>query len=316
MEQAVEARAAEVQMALKGAKIDASNLAKRLFREPAFLILWLVPFGCYFLLTLLYSYGFLAVPSLCIIFSVLIGTAGVFLVTFRGTHPSFLSLGVLICLAMIAGTVFGLYVFDSYAVFPMFYSNTRLYANVVPSQPSAAVSDAGKLVFNVESRVDVQHSVSYITESGYTYCVAPVRDGSGSKRVEFWATGVGCCGDAGDFYCDSAADAAAHGGIVVFDNEGIFENARRDYYEKARRKAEASFGLLSSDEPMYVRWVNEDNLSMLSSSYRDKAIIAIIIVSFVYLAASLGVAFLCFSSPKAVAAIRVPSAFETHQSPF
>mmetsp|Transcript_92413 Transcript_92413/g.188060 ORF Transcript_92413/g.188060 Transcript_92413/m.188060 type:complete len:311 (-) Transcript_92413:98-1030(-) len=309
----MQAAEAKMQMAFGGAK-TASKDVSRLLREPLFLVLWLVPFGSFLLLTLLYSYGFLAVPSLCIVFSVIVGIASFFLVAFRATNPSFLPLAMLVGLAMIVGTVFGLYVYDSYAVFPMFYANSRIYSNVVPSQPSAAVSDAGRLVFSSESRVDVQHSVSYITESGYSYCVAPVRDASGTKRVEFWATGIGCCGDAGDFYCDDSADAAAHGGIVVFDNFGFFENARRDYYEKARRKAEASFALLSSDEPMYVRWVKEDNLWMLSADYRDKAIISIIVVSFVYLAGSFGISYLLYTPTKAVMR-GLPSAFETHQSP-
>jgi len=305
----------KARVAFGGARKAGMDMVSKLFREPVFLILWLVPFASYLFLTLLYSYGFLAVPSVCIIFSVIAGIVSLFFVAFRATNASFLPLGMTICIAGIVGTVLGLFVYDSYAVFPMFYSNTRLYSNVVPSQPSAAVSDAGTLVFSSESRVDTEHSVSYITEQGYTYCVAPVRDTSGTKHVEFWATGIGCCGDAGDFYCDASADPSAHGGIVVFDNTGIFENARRDYYEKARKKAEASFGLLSSEEPMYVRWVKEDNLSMLSRYYRDKAVASIIIVSFVYLAASFGIAFALYTTPKAVNRGFSAAAFETHQSP-
>ena len=45
------------------------------------------------------------------------------------------------------------------------------------------------------------------------YCVAPILDPSSTTRVEFWAVGMDCCAERGDFQCgDATAEgtAAAH----------------------------------------------------------------------------------------------------------
>jgi len=246
-----------------------------------FLILWLVPSSVFIFFCLLYTFAFLAVPSVCILASLLFGLGSLILLLARKRGPLFLPLAMASALAIGSGTFFGLYVFDQFSIFPSFYANSRLYTNVVPSQPSAAVADAGKLVFTRESFVDTQRSVSYVTERGYTYCAAPVRDSSNAKQIEFWAVGIGCCSD-GEFYCDASGERRARAGIAVFDNIGFFAASRRDNYEKARRKAESAYAIASSKDPMYIRWVREDNLDMLSRQYAAKAAIFLTVVCFAH----------------------------------
>lgn len=259
-------------------------------RSTSFLIIWLVPCSVFLFLCLFYAYGFIAVPSFCILASLLAILACQTLFLARNRGPLLLPLAISCAVGTGTGTFCGLYIFDQFAIFPKFYANSRLYTNVVPSQPSAAVADAGKLVFTSESTVDSRRSVSYVTESGYKYCAAPVRDKNNAVQIEFWAVGIGCCTERGDFFCDASGDSQAHGGVAVFDNIGIFANSRRNHYEKARLKAESAFSLQSAKDPMYIRWVREDNLDMLANEYSSKAAGVLVAASFFHLCGFLGLA--------------------------
>eukprot|EP00411_Alexandrium_monilatum_P040932 CAMPEP_0175411062 /NCGR_PEP_ID=MMETSP0095-20121207/41930_1 /TAXON_ID=311494 /ORGANISM="Alexandrium monilatum, Strain CCMP3105" /LENGTH=278 /DNA_ID=CAMNT_0016710031 /DNA_START=9 /DNA_END=842 /DNA_ORIENTATION=- len=239
--------------------------------SPSFLVAWLLPYVVFLLLCLLYAYSFISVPSICIILSVCFAIVGFLFITVRTKGPLFLPLAVGILVSVFTGTLFGLYTYDKYAVFPKFYANAQLYTNVVPSQPAAAVSDAGKIVFTTESYVSSAQSAGFLTESGYTYCAAPVIDNNPAVMIEFWAVGMGCCDDTGRFWCDSAGDKSAHAGITVFDNNGFFDGSNFDVYQKAKEKAEATFKLISAQEPMFIRFVREDNLNMLSDYYNTRA---------------------------------------------
>mmetsp|Transcript_13199 Transcript_13199/g.31014 ORF Transcript_13199/g.31014 Transcript_13199/m.31014 type:complete len:307 (-) Transcript_13199:61-981(-) len=262
---------------------------KEYLKTPAFLVVWLGPCAMYLFLSAMYTWTFIAIPSICILLTVVFALASAVLFLMRNRGALFFPLSVGCVLATGLGTFVGIYTSDKYAVFPRFYANSRLYTNVVPSQPSAAVSDAGKIVFTSESFVDRSKSVSFVTEDWYTYCAAPVRDNSGVPQVEFWAVGIGCC-NVGQFWCDSAGEAEAHAGIVVFDNVGIFGDSRRDYYRKAHKKAEATFRLFSVSEPTYVRWTREDNMDWLSHQYAVKAALMFVFVGLAHVVALLGLA--------------------------
>merc|ERR1719191_456732 len=156
-------------------------------------------------------------------------------------------LGSLSAVAVLAGAVIGLYAFDTYQIFTDYYSNSRTYTNVVPSEPSASRSDAGKITFTSETHVDGTKSVGYAGPGGVPYCAAPIADNVETPRIEFWAVGMDCCGWEGTFHCDGAKNREAHAGIVVFDNLGIFA------------------------APLYVRFVTESELNMLTDEYGHHA---------------------------------------------
>jgi hypothetical protein len=256
-----------------------------------FLILALAPTIVFVVTLTVFTYRFLTNAWLCgliaAVFLVIGGSIGAWSnkQIFRPTGFSFFP-------AVAFGVLAGLYVFDSYAIFPMFYQNTQTYRNVVPSQPGLAVADAGKIVFSTESFVETRHAISYIAENGNTYCVAPINDKNNQSRMEYWAAGMNCCGN-GEFTCDAAQDPAASAGIVVFDNNGYFEEARHDYYDKARMKAESTYQLLSVLEPMYVRWVQEADLDMLSTDYGRRAFASVLTLTLVYLAQQSLLAYAC-----------------------
>jgi len=272
-------------------------------RQSGFLIIWLCPFFTYLIELLFYTYGFLYVPGLCIMYSAIafIVAVGLIIKGMPGKPPRVaLKTGIALVPAVVVSTALGLFLFDQYAIFPQFYNNARQYTNVVPAQPAAAVSDAGKIVFSTESYVAVSQSISYIREDGLKYCVAPIRDGSGITRLEFWAAGIECCGQAGEFWCDATRDASAHAGIVVFDNNGWFTDSRYKYYEKARMKAQAQYALASVTEPIYVRWVKEANLEYLSNDYKHKAGTWVTIFTLMWLVLSFVLAYYLFTTRKHV----------------
>jgi len=194
-----------------------------------------------------------------------------------------LPVGVSCLGAVLVGTLCGLFCYDSYGFFSFIYQNSRTYQNTVPSQPAAAVADAGRLVFSSESFIDQTKSAGYAAPNGIRYCVAPIRDTAPGGRVEFWAAGYDCCGWQGSFMCDAAAVPEARGGIVVFDSPGILpQESNRDYYDLARRKAEAYFDLAGTENPVYVRWVENDQLDMLSKFYWRRCAIFITLATLVW----------------------------------
>ncbi|CAK0833639.1 unnamed protein product, partial [Prorocentrum cordatum] len=193
------------------------------------------------------------------------------------------------CMAAIAsGAFLGLYCYGSYGYFAMLYDHTRTYENVVPSTSAMAVADAGRVVFEAGAKIDQSQAVGYGDATGDRYCVAPIRGPSSDAKshVEFWAAGVNCCGWSGEFICDDAADPSARSGIVVLDGPDLFAASNRDHYVHARRKAEARFGIAAAESPMYVRWVNSDNLDLLVTHYTWKAWAFIVVAALLYSALS------------------------------
>lgn len=187
------------------------------------------------------------------------------------------------CLAAaVLGSVFGLFCYDTYGFFSFIYRNSRTYSNTVPSEPAASVADAGRMVFASEAYIDVTAASGYAAQNRVTYCVAPIRDMVKTTHVEFWAVGYDCCGWSGSFTCDDAADAAARGGIVVFDNPGFFSDSNRDYYDLARKKAEAQYDLVSAEKPIYVRWVKQENLGMLQKFYEGRSAAFVMLTALLY----------------------------------
>jgi len=263
-------------------QVTAADRMSAAMRSNDFLVAWLVPAAVFMFLLVLYACAFMQAPLVCGAFSCVAFAATLVCALCHARRPAMLPLALSMLVATAMGTLFGLYCYDSYSIYPRFYSNARTYDNVVASEPAAAVADAGKIAFTTESYVSAKEAAGYVTESGTIYCVAPVRDSATAKTIEFWAAGVGCCDGVGTFTCDSAADSDAHAGAVIFDGLDAFTTSRRSYYEKARAKAMAEYGLLAPTEPMYVRWVETSNLNMLSTYYKVQAIIFVVVSSAVF----------------------------------
>lgn len=262
-------------------------------RQKNFWVLWAPQFSVFFFLLLFYTYGFMALPSVCVLLSVFFLSISCTLFMLRKQAGRYaLPVSMILPVAVLAGSVGGLYTYDVYAVYPMFYQNARIYTDVLPSQSSAAVADGGKLVFASGSYVDPSHSVGYVTERGSIYCVAPVRDASSEiLKVEFWAVGISCCSMQGNFTCDASQDKSALGGAIIFDNGGFFSHSNYWEFTQARHKAEATYGLYSPGAAKYVRWVSESNLDSVAMEFEWKTIATTSIWTFLYGGMSLGLAY-------------------------
>jgi len=260
---------------------------KFVLTTPAFLVMMIVPWLLFAATLLLFTYFYIKIPFVCWIWTLFVVVVAITAiicsnVAQRGTMYTMpLASGILI--GVLLATLLGLYIYDTAAIFPAFYTNARTYTNVVASESSAAVADAGKLTFNGQTHVDIAKSVGYIAQNGMVFCVAPVLSAANQPRIEYWAAGIGCCAASGDFWCDSAKNPEAHGGVVIFDNNAWFMPARYPFYQKARQKAEAEFMLESVGNPLFVRWVMTDNLDYLKNYYSTRAMVNVLCWLFIAL---------------------------------
>lgn len=172
--------------------------------------------------------------------------------------PAYLYMGLLILFATFMATLLGGYNYYEYMNFYYGYSDLRVYTNVLPTELASAHLDAATMVFTEDSRVDSTKALGY--KADQVYCVAPIMDDTQAARVEYWAAGVNCCSQRGDFNCDDAFDPDAKSGVVVLSPSSWFPTDH-SMYMKAVKQAEAAYGLVSSPTPLFVRWAT-DPLSM------------------------------------------------------
>lgn len=205
----------------------------------------------------------------------------------------FLFLGLLSLFAVVNGVLCGNYNYWNHMFQFWSYDENREYTNVLPTEPAAAHTDAGKLIFSNTARVDTTRAVGY--KAGTVYCVAPILDDTQLDRVEYWAAGTNCCPARGDFQCDDTWNPKAKSGVVVLDTApgdasvssgdssvGVsLWKSKRDYYVKAVREAEANFQLTSADNPLFVRWVLDPQ--MIQDDYWKWGVEYLLAVIFIYL---------------------------------
>jgi len=233
--------------------------------RPPTLLFFLLPWLMFVLLMMLFTYGYHHIPGL--VWSTVCLLA-CFALIFVFSSPmdaggrSAVSLGVLCGSAIVLGVLGGLHNYGNHMEQYWLYEEAREYHNVLPSEPAAAHADAGKITFAEAARIDTTKAVGYKAAS--TYCVAPILDPSSSNRVEFWAVGLDCCAPRGEFNCDDATKEgteAAHGGLVVFNTGSgslaTSEYRHYEYFSKAVKESEAANDLVSSAEPIFVRWVKD-----------------------------------------------------------
>lgn len=200
----------------------------------------------------LYYHHFLTVWA--IVFSCVVLSAVAFLVNLgrKAMIRWYIFMSLLGCNACGISTVAGLYNYHAHAFQYYAFLTKQEYTNVLPTEPADSHVDAGKLVFSHDARVDVTRSVGF--KAGSWYCVAPLLDETSGTRVEYWAAGVDCCTARGDFGCDDAWDSRAHAGVVYLRSSDNWPS-ELDYFNKAKKEAEAAYGFVSSDDALYVRFV-------------------------------------------------------------
>merc|ERR1740130_1381038 len=180
------------------------------------------------------------------------------------------------------GSVVGLYAND--CCIQEYWTAHQLEArtNVLPSSPAAAYSNSGMINFATEARIDTSKAVGLRDNS--VYCVAPIAsDSLNTNTVQFWAIGTDCCRARGSFTCDDAWNPEARSGLVVHKSTSIFPMMAEDThakYMKAIGLAEATYAIVSAEEPVFVRWV-ADPAQVTSNMWRTGfgVLLAAIIIS-------------------------------------
>jgi len=171
--------------------------------------------------------------------------------------------------SIVAFAFAGLHIYYGFALPLHALEDSRAYYNVYAQQPALAFSGASTLSFAGNVTVDNTRALGMtnVEAGAHTFCVAPVIDDTFNGRVEFWAVGVDCCKNRGDFVCGDAGVAGVHGGSLLSDSTNHDDMAfrqlgqylappiaRRDLFLKAIANAEHVHGIVSSSTPGLVQW--------------------------------------------------------------
>jgi len=129
------------------------------------------------------------------------------------------------------------------------------YPQVDPSKfRGQQLMDAGRMVFTKDARLDVRHSMGFRNVD--TYCVAPITVGNENitfkplQSYDFWAVGVNCCGDKGDFKCGEYNNPNAHAGLRVMRDD------QRDFFRLAVQQAESAFNI-KAVHPIFLYFMQD-----------------------------------------------------------
>lgn len=232
-----------------------------------------------------YAFNVLAVGLIIIIFLMVLGH----LHHTNGNLPA----SVLTC-GMIGACAVGLRCYYG-SVLPIHLLHLqREVENAYANEPASALDHASVVRFTTSSTVDDSMAFGMkILDSGLdTFCVAPIMDNSSGSSpagspAEFWAVGINCCGNRGDFRCDEGGESAAGGGEIVPAPRDILysvvgkyfvpSEARHDLFMRAVRAASAVYGVPAGKEPVLVRLDKRSRGEMIVSHWLQLAIVAAIL---------------------------------------
>jgi len=195
----------------------------------------------------------------------------------------YLYLGLMCCIAVVAGWVAGKLVYHQDTARFWLESARPTYENVLPSAASAAgLSDAAFVRFTEGVRVHLSRVLDYRPHgSSTTYCVAPILDGKDLAEAGFWAAGTDCCGRLRDFRCGDAMDPDARAGAVISADSGESTSEAYDSFRHAVRQAAALYHMRAPDAPIFVRWLKDPEAEHGGSMVRG--MISFLFVCLLYL---------------------------------
>lgn len=152
-------------------------------------------------------------------------------------------------LAVLSAILLGFHNYDAHMSTVYQYESLATYKNVEPaSYVGQQLVDAGRIVFNDGTRLDLTKSMGF--KDTDMYCVAPIvsTNTTADTFVDFWAVGKGCCsGTQADFHCENYNNAQARGGLRLLDEEA------RPFYRLAVQQAEATYGIMTR-KPLFFSW--------------------------------------------------------------
>jgi len=229
-------------------------------------ILILLPFGMFSGITLAFlffwhtHYEFVALGTLmCAAYCIVMCVTDLHTTT-GGKRKLFL--GALGLIQIVGGFCFGLTMYSDHTYYYNTMMDRRVYTNVLPSEPAQGHTDAGRVYFAQDSKIDIEKSVGF--KSGNTFCVAPIVSSHVSAAVSFWAVGLDCCTARAQFWCPFISNKWARGGAVIMDAPPTSVNTNNKMmFEHAAKQAAAVYSLVVAEHPIFVQWdINPDNIMM------------------------------------------------------
>lgn len=212
---------------------------------------------------LVFAYHHFGMPVWCCV-CMFLGIACLFAVlgiTNRRNGQKFAILGALCAFATFVGCMAGLWEYHKVSAQYWLTDENRVYTNVLPGEPAVGHSDAGTLIFSVDSRVDLGKVVGY-KSSGTVYCVAPITRQADTldARIEYFAAGTDCCHARTGFTCGNAWNKNARSGLMLPESQpskSLLFPGHREQYLRAAREAASIYGMVLSDEPLFLTWATD-----------------------------------------------------------
>lgn len=179
---------------------------------------------------------------------------------YRAGNSEEVTLGILCLAAIVIGTGVGMYANSNLLREYYRINQGASYFNVYPSETADSKLDATTIVFTNTTYVDIRKSYGFVDatdSSAPIYCVAPVTDGKdSSKRMQFWAAGINCCGTQAKFECGDADNKDAHGGIVFPGDLQVYQaGGPGTNFRNAIQGALDAHGLTSGNNVLLLTWV-------------------------------------------------------------
>uniref|UniRef100_A0A7S2HMW5 Uncharacterized protein n=1 Tax=Alexandrium andersonii TaxID=327968 RepID=A0A7S2HMW5_9DINO len=200
--------------------------------------------------------------------------------------PNFwMNLGLLCFLATLMATILGVYNWRSHAARYWAYVGQRHYTNVLPSEPALSHIDAGSISFSSDAHLDFASAGSY-RDGDRVFCVAPVVGTAPQSVVNYWAAGVGCCREGGNFTCGSAQSSEARGGLTYLW-AGRFASQSLGGFRHAAREAAQRRGLTSSKDALFLMW--SDDLDLAQRAFWNDGIHFLVCSCAIYASVSLSI---------------------------
>jgi len=183
----------------------------------------------------------------------------------NSTHGRWLRLLFIFCIcAWVAGAILGEANFTSNLQPYYDMQGLNYYTSVDASKSGQSHIDAGRLMFQAGTHVQLKRAMGVHISS--TYCVAPIVNPNvpfAEREYDYWAVGMDCCSSVQpqqDWHCGEVNNHLALGGMR------LMSDAPRSFYRMAVQEAEATYKMKAS-HPIFLEWMQDPAAKM--ASWRD-----------------------------------------------
>lgn len=206
-------------------------------------------------------------------------------------YPVF-GLGVLCLFATVAAMLVGIYGWNNYTEQYWWTTTGPSYNGLMPTDIAQAYSDAAVLRFTTDNSTVDGVAVDHMRSAGYRdggiFCVAPILNAAATQasltRVQYWAIGIDCCDNVGNFYCDDSRMHTASYAVVMLNGGMPCVGCNADKFRAAVEKAENLFGFVTASGALHVRWMSDANTFSSSLYWKTFSVILIsVVVAFLLL---------------------------------